>query len=281
MLKYLLVMYMPEIAEVRTVKKALKSKLVGRKIKDIIYRYDGIIKSNKEEFRKILINKTITDVDNYGKWLMIKLGDYTILSHLRMEGKYYIKPTNEEYEKHEHIIFKLDSDYDLRYKDTRKFGVMILVKTKDIYNTNEISKLGIEPDCDKLTKEYIYNKIHNSNKHIKELLLDQTIINGFGNIYVDEVLFASKIMPTRLGNNITLEECERIKEEGSRIIKKATECGGTTIRSYTSSLGVEGTYQKYLLVHTKEKEKCMICGNIIKKIRVGGRGTYYCDKCQK
>ena len=77
-------MYMPEIAEVRTVKKALKSKLVGRKIKDIIYRYDGIIKSNKEEFRKILINKTITDVDNYGKWLIIKLGDYTILSHLRM-----------------------------------------------------------------------------------------------------------------------------------------------------------------------------------------------------
>lgn len=272
---------MPEIAEVRTVKKALKSKLIGRTIKDIIYRYDGIIKSDKEEFKNILINKTITDIDNYGKWLMIKLDDYTILSHLRMEGKYYIKPTEEVYEKHEHIIFKLDNNYDLRYKDTRKFGVMILVKTKDIYNINEISKLGIEPDSDKLTKEYIYDKIHNSNKQIKELLLDQTIINGFGNIYVDEVLFASKISPTRIGNNITLEECEKIKEEGSRIIKKATECGGTTIRSYTSSLGVEGTYQKYLLVHTKEKEKCMICGNIIKKIRVGGRGTYYCDKCQK
>ena len=88
-------------------------------------------------------------------------------------------------------------------------------------------------------------------------------------------------MPTRLGNTITLEECERIKNEGSRIITKATECGGTTIRSYTSSLGVEGTYQNYLLVHTKENEKCMICGSIIKKIRVGGRGTYLCPKCQK
>lgn len=272
---------MPEIAEVRTVKKALKNKLIGRKIKDIIYRYDGIIKSDKDEFKKILIGKKITDIDNNGKWLYIKLDNYTILSHLRMEGKYYIKPTAEEYEKYEHIIFKLDNGFDLRYKDTRKFGVMILVKTKDIEKSSEISKLGIEPDSDLLTKEYIYEKLKKSNKPIKELLLDQTIINGFGNIYVDEVLFASRIMPTRLGNTITLEECERIKNEGSRIIKKATECGGTTIRSYTSSLGVEGTYQKYLLVHTKEKEKCMICGNTIKKIRVGGRGTYYCDKCQK
>ncbi len=270
---------MPEIAEVRTVKKALKSKLIGRKIKDIIYRYDGIIKSDKEEFKNILIGKEITDVDNFGKWLFIKLGSYTILSHLRMEGKYYIKPSEEDYEKHEHIIFKLDNGFDLRYKDVRKFGVMILVKTKSIDKIDEISKLGIEPDSSLLTKEYIYEKIHNSNKKIKELLLDQTIINGLGNIYVDEVLFASKIKPTRLGNTITLEECERIKCEGSRIIKKATECGGTTIRSYTSSLGVEGTYQSYLLVHTKEK--CMMCGNKIEKIRVGGRGTYYCSKCQK
>ena len=271
---------MPEIAEVRTVKKVLKSKLIGRKITDIIYRYDGIIKSDKDEFKKILIGKKITDIDNNGKWLYIKLDNYTILSHLRMEGKYYIKPSEEEYEKHEHIIFKLDDGTDLRYKDTRKFGVMILTKTKDIDSTSEIYKLGIEPDDSKLTNTYIYNKIHESNKPIKELLLDQTIINGLGNIYVDEVLFASKIMPTRLGNTISIEECDRIKNEGSRIIKKATECGGSTIRSYTSSLGVEGTYQNYLLVHTKENEKCPMCGTIIKKIRVGGRGTYYCPKCQ-
>ena len=272
---------MPEIAEVRTVKSVLKKNLIGRTIKDINYRYDGIIKTDKKEFKDILIGRTITDVDNFGKWLFIKLGEYTILSHLRMEGKYYIKPTDEEYEKHEHIIFNLDNNYDLRYKDVRKFGVMILVKTKDIFNTDEISKLGIEPDSSDLTKEYIYNKIHNSNKPIKELLLDQSIINGFGNIYVDEVLFASHILPTRLGNTITIDECNSVKKEGSRIIKKATECGGTTIRSYTSSLGVEGTYQNYLMVHTKAKEPCLICGTIIEKTRVGGRGTYFCKKCQK
>ena len=272
---------MPEIAEVRTVRKVLKDRLVGRTITNISYRYDGIIKSNKDEFKNILKGKTITDVDNLGKWIFIKLDDYTILSHLRMEGKYYIKPSNEEYEKHEHIIFNLDDGYDLRYKDVRKFGVMILVKTKDIFNTPEISKLGIEPDSKELTKEYIYNKIHDSKLPIKELLLNKSIINGFGNIYVDEVLFASHILPTRLGNTITIDECNSIKKEGSRIIKKATECGGTTIRSYTSSLGVEGTYQNYLMVHTKAKEPCPICGTIIQKTRVGGRGTYFCKKCQK
>ena len=272
---------MPEIAEVRTVKEALKKELIGRTIKNISYRYDGIIKSDKKEFKDILIGKTITDIDTIGKWLLIKLNDYTILSHLRMEGKYYIKPIGEEYEKHEHIIFNLDNNKDLRYKDVRKFGVMILVKTKDIYNIPEITKLGIEPDSKDLTKEYIYNKIHLSKLPIKELLLDQSIINGLGNIYVDEVLFASRILPTRLGNTITLDECDNIRKEGARIIKKATKCGGTTIRSYTSSLGVEGTYQKYLQVHTKAGIECPVCKTKIIKTRVGGRGTYYCPKCQK
>ena len=125
-----------------------------------------------------------------------------------------------------------------------------------------------------------YIKCENGNT-IKELLLDQSIINGFGNIYVDEVLFASNIKPNRLGNKITLKECDKIRLSSKEIITKATECGGTTIRSYTSSLGVEGTYQNYLMVHTKAKEPCKVCGTIIEKTRVGGRGTYFCKKCQK
>ena len=272
---------MPEIAEVRTVKDALKKRILNRKIIDIKYRYDGIIKSDKEEFKNILINKTFKDIRSIGKWLIFDLGEYSFLSHLRMEGKYYIKPTNEEYEKHEHIIFKLDNNEDLRYKDVRKFGVMILTKTKDINSLEEIKKLGIEPDSDSLTKEYIYNKIKDSNKPIKELLLDQTIINGLGNIYVDEVLFESRINPTRIGSSITKNECEKIKEASQSIIKKATIEGGTTIRSYTSSLGVEGNYQNYLKVHTKQGKPCIVCNTNIEKIRVGGRGTYYCPKCQK
>lgn len=116
---------------------------------------------------------------------------------------------------------------------------------------------------------------------MKTLLLDQTVINGLGNIYADEVLHAAGINPLRLGSEVTLDECEKIKNAAHDIITKATENGGTTIRSYTSSLGVYGHYQDYLKVHTKEGHICDTCGSVILKTRVGGRGTYYCPKCQK
>ena len=272
---------MPEIAEVKTVAKTLNERIVGRKIISIDTPYDKIIKSDKEEFINTLINKTFKEVRSIGKWLVFDLGDYSYLSHLRMEGKYFIKKSNEPIEKHEHIIFHLDDNTDLRYHDVRKFGVMILSKTSDINNQEEIKKLGLEPDNKNLSKEYLFNNINKSNKPIKELLLDQSIINGLGNIYVDEVLFASCINPKRLGKTITIDECQNIIDNSKRIITKATECGGCTIRSYTSSLGVIGHYQDYLQVHTKVGEPCSVCKTKIVKTRVGGRGTYYCPKCQK
>lgn len=272
---------MPEIAEVRTVARTLNKRIIGRKIIGIDTPYDKIIEGNIIEFKDRIIDKVITNVDNYGKWIFICLGEFTIMSHLRMEGKYFIKNMNEKLSSHEHIIFHLDDGTDLRYHDTRKFGRMILVKTNEIYKSKEISKLGIEPDNSSLTKEYIYYNVCNKNKPIKTLLLDQTIINGLGNIYVDEVLFASNIHPETIGKNITLDDCEKIKNASCSIISKATQMGGTTIRSYTSSLGVYGNYQSELKVHTKDNENCPVCNEKIEKIRVGGRGTYYCPNCQK
>ena len=272
---------MPEIAEVRTVANTLNKSIVGRKIISIDTPYDKIIKSNKKDFINTLEGLSFKSVTSNGKWLIFNLGDYSYLSHLRMEGKYFIKPTSEEINKHEHIIFHLDNNTDLRYHDVRKFGIMILCKTKDIDKQEELIKLGKEPDSKELTADYLYNKIHKSNKPIKELLLDQSIINGLGNIYVDEVLFKSKINPKKIGNKVTKNNCNDIINSCKSIIPKATELGGTTIRSYTSSLGVTGHYQDYLCVHTKVGKTCPICGTLIKKIRVGGRGTYYCPKCQK
>lgn len=270
---------MPEIAEVRTVAKTLNERIVGKKIKDINVFYTGIIQDDIEYFKNSIVNREITKVHNYGKYLFIELGDKTIVSHLRMEGKYFIKGMGYPVEKHEHIVFVFLDDIDLRYHDTRKFGTMRVVDTKDIYALKEIKKLGIEPDSDSLTSKYIYDKIHTSKKPIKTLLLDQTIINGLGNIYVDEVLHKSNLHPEILGNKIKLDDCEKIKESCKDIITKATLGGGTTIRSYTSSLNVYGTYQEHLCVHTKNI--CKTCGNKVTKIRVGGRGTYFCDKCQK
>lgn len=272
---------MPEIAEVETVRRVLKKKILNKKIKDVKIYYSKMLEVNIDEFKKIIIGREIIDILRIGKWLIFDLNDYYLLSHLRMEGKYFIKDSDDLKEKHEHIIFTFEDNSDLRYHDTRKFGIMNLVKKEDLYNTEAIKKQGIEPISDKLTKEYLYEKFKSKNIPMKTLLLDQTIISGLGNIYADEVLYASGINPLKLGNEIKLEECLKIVKESKRIINGAIKYGGTTIKSYTSSLGVTGSYQKYLKAHKKEGEQCSNCSNKIIKIKVGGRSTYYCPVCQK
>ena len=263
-----------------TVRRVLKRRILGRKIKNVNVIYDKIVESDLDDFKKILPGLTFQDILRRGKWLIFDLGDYYLCSHLRMEGKYFIKPSSEEIVKHEHIIFSLDDNNDLRYHDTRKFGRMDLVKKEDLEKVEGVHKQGIEPISDDLTKEYLYEKFKKSNKYIKTLLLDQTIISGLGNIYADEVLFGASIKPTRRGSSIKLNECQKIVDASRKIILKAMEEGGTTIRSYTSSLGVTGNYQDFLMVHQRKGEECKVCHNIIKKITVDGRGTYYCSKCQ-
>ncbi len=272
---------MPEIAEVETVRNTLKKKILHKKIIDINIIYGKIIENDLEEFKKILIGKEFIDIKRKGKWLMFELDDYYLLSHLRMEGKFFLKNSDEEIAKHEHIIFTFADNTDLRYHDTRKFGRMNLVKKEDILKVEAIKKQGYEPLSKELTKDYLYNKINNKHIPIKTLLLDQTIISGLGNIYANEVLFYAGINPSRHGVSITLLECEKIIKASNEVIKKAIECGGTTIKSYTSSLGVTGRFQQYLAVHKRENEPCIHCGTPINKVKIGGRSTYFCPKCQK
>ena len=272
---------MPEIAEVETVRNTLKKRILNRKIMEVKILYPKMIESNIDDFKRILEGKVFQDIKRRGKWLIFDLGDYYLLSHLRMEGKYFIKPHDEEINKHEHIIFKLDDGNDLRYHDTRKFGRMNLIRKDELAKAEEIQKQGYEPGEEGLTKEYLLSKFKNKRLPIKTVLLDQTIISGLGNIYVDEVLFKSKINPLREAKSLTSDECQRIVVSSAEIIKEAILMGGTTIRSYTSSLGVTGRFQQNLCVHKRANEPCKTCGTIIKREKVNGRSTYYCEKCQK
>ena len=270
---------MPEIAEVRVVASTLKKQILNKKIIKVNILYDKIIETDLDVFKEKIINNSIKDIKTCGKWLIFNMGEYSMLSHLRMEGKYFYEESNNHIEKHTHIIFSFENNYDLRYNDTRKFGRMLLVKTKDISSTKCISKLGLEPDDKRLNEEYLLDKFKKINKPIKDVLLDQSIINGLGNIYANEVLFEAKINPLKEASKLTKKDCKNIIDSASNMIKLSFKMGGCTIRSYTSSLGVEGHFQEKLKVHMKDK--CAACNNKIEKIRINGRSTYYCPHCQK
>lgn len=272
---------MPEIAEVETVRNTLKKRILNKPIKSVNVRYTKMIEFNLEEFKKVLVGRSFLDIKRRGKWLIFDLGDYYLLSHLRMEGKYFIKNHEEELNKHEHVIITFTDNTDLRYHDTRKFGRMNLIKKEELATAEEIAKQGLEPGDENLTAKYLIDKFKKKRLPIKTVLLDQTIISGLGNIYANEVLFAAGIDPLKKACDVSLEEASRIVEESNRIIKAAIKMGGTTIKSYTSSLGVTGRFQQYLCVHKREGMPCLKCGTTILNMKVNGRSTYFCPKCQE
>ena len=271
---------MPELPEVETVKNGLVKKVLNKKITNCNVLYQGIIAHpEKEQFVKNIKNQTINDIKRRGKFLLFELDNYYLISHLRMEGKYFIKEPTESLNKHDHVIFTLNNNEELRYNDTRKFGKMHLFK-KDELHLSPLSKLGLEPWDENLTDQHLKDKL-NKKKPIKTLLLDQGIIAGIGNIYADEILFLSKIHPETIGVNLNSKNRIDIIKNTKQILEKSIDLGGTTIHTYTSLDGITGRFQQELLVHGKEKQPCPICQTQIKKIVVGGRGTYYCPKCQK
>lgn len=272
---------MPELPEVETVRQTLRNKILGSTIEAVDVYCDRIIQNESvDDFKEKLKGKTILDIGRKGKYMYFILSDDTyMISHLRMEGKYFIKPKEDPIVKHEHVIFHFTNGIDLRYHDVRKFGTMELKNKDTLFTSHPLADIG--EDATNIDAKMLYQKAKASKTTIKALLLDQSVVSGIGNIYADEILFLSKIKPSRLCFKITKKNCKNIKDNAAIILEKAINAGGTTIRSYTSSLGVTGLFQLELYVHTKEGQPCPICGKTIIKTKVAGRGTYYCPSCQK
>ena len=273
---------MPELPEVETVKETLKLRLIGKVITSVNVYYDNIIEyPSVLEFKENIVNQRINGMSRYGKWLIFELDDYFLFSHLRMEGKYFFRTKMEELNKHEHVVFSLDDDTELRYMDVRKFGKMHLILKDEIKTKGPLIGMGLEPWDKNLTVDYLKVKYSKKKLPIKSVLLDQSIIVGIGNIYADEILFLSGINPLVKTNELTDSNLENIITNTKKVLELAIKKGGTTIRSYTSVDGVHGLFQQELYVHSKANEACRVCNSNIIKIKVGGRGTYYCPKCQK
>ena len=271
---------MPELPEVETIKRVLEPIVVGRKINNIDVLRATIVNNQTNAFIAYFKGEEFLSISRIGKFLIFHLTNNKVLiSHLRMEGKYIELLENEPNTKYARVVFHLDNNHKLCYDDSRSFGRMVISDENSFRKEKEIAKLGPEP-FNVIDVDQILTKAKRLSLPIKTALLSQEIITGLGNIYVDEVLFASKIHPLTPAKMITKKEWETIIKESCRILNEAIKAGGSTIKSYHPGKDIDGNFQTSLKAYGKKDEKCVECHTKMRFIKVNGRGTTFCPHCQ-
>lgn len=271
---------LPELPEVETVRRGLNRLVKGKVISKVEVTYAPMIKTGVDAFCQDLIGQEILDVDRRGKYLLIYLTDHVLISHLRMEGKYNFFTDQVPANKHFHAFFTFIDGSTLVYQDVRKFGTMELLGKADVDAYFISRKIGPEPTEEDFDLEEFAKKLAKSKKPIKSHLLDQSLVAGLGNIYVDEVLFKAKVHPAQTSNQLSTDQVADLRQATIEVLQLGIEKGGSTIRTYKNALGMDGTMQDYLQVYGKTGQACPRCQTEIVKIQLGGRGTHFCPKCQ-
>jgi len=272
---------MPELPEVETVVRDLRPHLIGRKIMKAQVRWQKTIAApSARAFAKSIGGAKITAITRRAKYLIFHLTlgkqDKFLLVHLRMTGGFHLDAPKTPHDKHMHVIFKLSDGYELRFRDTRKFGRMWLVADPELV----VGKLGPEP-LDISPREFhaLFGK---RRGNLKPVLLDQTFIAGIGNIYADESLWYAKLHPLRRAESLTRDERARLYRAIRHVLARAIAVGGTSIDvMYKRVNGASGGFQNSLRAFDQDKRPCRRCGTPILKIVVGQRGTHFCPTCQK
>ena len=273
---------MPELPEVETVRRSLERTVSGKTISSVKVFHPKMIRGMEvAQFVDALKQERIERVERRGKFLLFAFEQFYLVSHLRMEGKYFPYPQAIEKDKHTHVIFRFTDGSELHYNDVRKFGTMELREKATVMQVPPLAQLEREPFDPTFTAEVLAeNLIRKKRSPIKTALLDQSIFLGLGNIYVDETLFAARVHPLTKAGALTLDDISRIHVAGVDVLQKAVESGGSTIRSYVSPSG-KGEFQLQLAVYGQTGVPCPRCGTAIEKIKVGGRGTHFCPNCQQ
>ncbi len=272
---------MPELPEVETIRRMLCPVVIGATITRVEVFYLPMIHTDLETFKADLQGKTFTDVTRIGKFLIFHLSDnLVIVSHLRMEGRYMEMNENEPNSRFARLVFHFADGRKLCYDDSRCFGTMELTTEAHYKKVPSLTKLGPEP-FDVHRVSYLYDRIKKSSRPIKQLLLDQSILSGLGNIYVDEVLFRTKLHPLTPGKLLTEKDAKRILEASKKVLTDAIEEGGSTVRTYHAMNGIDGMFQNNLMAYGKAGEPCIRCKTPLQKMMVDGRGTTYCPHCQR
>lgn len=282
---------MPELPEVETIKRGLNTFLTSRSITKVTVLCEKSFIGNPKEILKHKVAK----LNRRGKALLIGLdSNLWLMIHLRMTGQliYVGKEkfaaghpdagfTEKMPGKQTRVIFEFDDESRLYFNDQRKFGFVKIVDQAGLAADSFLKKLAPEPW--ELTPEQFYERLQRrKGTTIKAAILDQSVIAGVGNIYADEGLFYARIYPGRKVADITKKQSAKLLEGIKKVMEDSINSGGSTMKDYVRADGTKGDYlEKFAKVFRREGKGCPVCGGIIKKDRVAGRGTHYCPECQK
>ena len=295
---------MPELPEVQTIVDDLNKKILGQRITGVWFDVPKLIKKPKAQaLKKQIKGLKIIEIKRRGKNILIYLtnNQKLLLIHQKLTGHLLVgkwkieKISSSRYQvssllkgsledkvnNYIHLIFYLDNGWQIGLSDLRKFAKVLLGSRKEIESLPELKKLGPEP-LDKNFSFEKFKKIITAEKHkIKQVLMDQEVIAGIGNIYSDEILWQAKIHPFKTVNHLTEKELKNLWLAMRQILKKALKLRGTSTSDYRDTAGQLGNYTEARLVYQREGESCRRCQTPIKRIKIGGRSAHFCSKCQK
>ena len=271
---------MPELPEVETACRGIRPSIIGQTIKSIHVRQAKLrwpIPSSLLSLQK----STILDVTRRAKYLLIKTSNGTILIHLGMSGRLRIVTALTPPQKHDHVDIEFHSGKLLRYTDPRRFGCILHIESKEINQHRLLQNLGPEPLSRDFNPNYLFKLTQNRTSNIKQLIMNQAIVVGVGNIYAAEALFAARILPLRRAKKLSLVDCTLLVQSIKKILKNAIQQGGTTLKDYLSPKGKPGYFVQKLFVYGRNNQSCYHCQSVLKLVKISQRTTIYCPTCQK
>jgi formamidopyrimidine-DNA glycosylase len=273
---------MPELPEVETVCRSLRPHLLRRTIERVEILEPRLRVRVDETALAGLAGKKIHEIRRAAKYILISLSEGLVwVFHLGMSGKLICVGADVPRRKHDHIIVHLVGGGQLRYHDPRRFGLTLVTPKEVLHELPQLCSLGIDPFDPDLTGEYLFRHTRSSNRRIRDLLLDQRIIGGLGNIYANEILATVGIKPTARACRLTRKQVYAITQAIPDLLQQAIRWCGTSFSDYRDADDERGEFQTYLRAYDREGEQCRACAAIIKRVAIGNRSAFYCPSCQK
>jgi len=270
---------MPELPEVETLRRGLEPLVLGRRIEALICRVPRLRQPLDPAWNAGVAGQEILALSRRAKYLLFQLERGTLLLHLGMTGILRLLAAAVEPQKHDHIDLRLDQNQVLRFNDSRRFGLLLYVETNP-FDHPLLKKLGPEPLDFQLSCDYLFALTRRHRAAIKNVIMNQHCLVGVGNIYASEALFAAGIDPRRPAELLTKSEAVHLLGQIQKILQRAIEAGGTTLKDFRHSDGKPGYFGQQLQVYGRRGKKCRRCGQDIQQVVLGQRSTFFCRQCQ-